>query len=89
MNNKLLTYTKQELIDYILTLEKALKQKEDQLSINIKWAGNLGQWKWLYAENKVFLMHLKHVLLVMKQKRLVKSDLSFSPVNCTQMIMIV
>ncbi|ABX81923.1 sensor domain-containing diguanylate cyclase [Acholeplasma laidlawii] len=59
MNNKLLTYTKQELIDYILTLEKALKQKEDQLSINIKWAGNLGQWKWLYAENKVFFNALK------------------------------
>lgn len=31
MNNKLLTYTKQELTDYILTLEKVLKQKEDQL----------------------------------------------------------
>ncbi|WP_264229736.1 sensor domain-containing diguanylate cyclase [Acholeplasma laidlawii] len=59
MNNKLLTYTKQELIDYILTLEKALKQKEDQLSINIKWGGNLGQWKWLYAENKVFFNALK------------------------------
>ena len=59
MDKKLSKYSKEELIDYVLTLEKALQQKEHQLSINLKWAGNLGQWKWLYAENKVFFNELK------------------------------
>src|SRR5690606_30743082 len=59
MDKKLSKYSKEELIDYVLTLEKALQQKEHQLSINLKWAGNLGQWKWLYAENKVFFNDLK------------------------------
>lgn len=36
MDKKLSKYSKEELIDYVLTLEKALQQKEHQLSINLK-----------------------------------------------------
>ncbi len=59
MNNKYFDWSKDQLIEYINKLEETLSQKEHGFGINLKWAGNLGQWSWYYKENNVIYNDLK------------------------------
>src|SRR5690554_2228778 len=52
-------WTSSDFISYITKLEARLKQLENDESINVKWAGNLGHWTWFLKENKVIFNDLK------------------------------
>ena len=57
MANQYSKWTKEDLIKKIYTLEEQLKKEldsnNDSFLVEFPWAGNLGQWHWLYDQNKV------------------------------------
>jgi diguanylate cyclase (GGDEF)-like protein/PAS domain S-box-containing protein len=57
MANQYSKWTKEDLIKKIYTLEEQLKKvldsNNDSFLVEFPWAGNLGQWHWLYDQNKV------------------------------------
>ncbi|AUD63394.1 hypothetical protein BK010_07235 [Tenericutes bacterium MO-XQ] len=57
MANQYSKWTKEDLIKKIYTLEEQLKKEldsnNDSFLVEFPWAGNLGQWYWLYNQNKV------------------------------------
>ncbi|MFA7076625.1 MAG: sensor domain-containing diguanylate cyclase [Candidatus Izemoplasmatales bacterium] len=63
MINDLQDYTKEDLLIEVERLKKELleerKLNNEEFLIQFPWAGNLGQWKWLYKENKVYFNNKK------------------------------
>ena len=57
MANQYTKWTKEDLIKKIYALEEQLKKELDSNNnsflVEFPWAGNLGQWHWLYDQNKV------------------------------------
>ncbi|PKK99581.1 MAG: hypothetical protein CVV57_00595 [Tenericutes bacterium HGW-Tenericutes-2] len=55
--------TKAELIQEIkelkMQLEEEIKYNNEEFLVQFPWAGNLGQWKWFYDENKVIFNEKK------------------------------
>lgn len=55
--------TKTELIQEIkelkMQLEEEIKYNNEEFLVQFPWAGNLGQWKWFYDENKVIFNEKK------------------------------
>ena len=57
MSNRYESWKKADLIKKIFELEelliKEIDEKNDSFLVEFPWAGNLGQWHWFYAQNKV------------------------------------
>jgi diguanylate cyclase len=55
--------TKDELIEEIKLLNQELEQEmkynNEEFLVQFPWAGNLGQWKWFYLENRVIFNEKK------------------------------
>lgn len=59
MLDKYNNWTTEDFVAYIEKLENQINSKEQDQTVKIKWAGNLGQWTWFYKENKVIFNDLK------------------------------
>jgi len=46
-------WSKEKLIERIKELEEGIENSEKRFLVEFPWAGNLGQWNWDYAHNKV------------------------------------
>lgn len=56
-------FKKSELIQEIIRLEKELEEEikynNEEFLVQFPWAGNLGQWKWFFKDNKVMFNEKK------------------------------
>lgn len=77
MTDKYNNWTAEDFVAYIEKLENQIANREQEQTVKLKWAGNLGQWTWFYKENNVIFNDLKVQTLGYDPSSISKVDFEF------------